>query len=368
MGTPGKATDADIEALRERIDVIDQQLLELLSVRAGLATRVGRCKPAGGSYRSAREGMLLQRVLQANPGPLSELQVHQVFREIISVCRALQQVPRVACLGPAGTFSHVAVLERFGNAVDLVLQEDIAGVFRAVEGGSYGLVPIENSFGGSVHPTLELLEHSSLSICGESELRVRHCLLGSTLDAVHTVAAHPQALLQCRRWLDRHLPGVRRVAAESTAAAAVQLRSADDTGLVAISNTIAARLHELQVLAYGIEDDSRNVTRFIVLGRSAEAPTGNDKTSVLFTISNQPGTLYRALACFAERGVSMLRIESRPSRRGPWEYLFFVDLAGHAAVAPLQDALQDLATRVVSLKVLGAYPRSVVQLDPWHSD
>lgn len=357
------AADAEpgLGGLRERIDGLDRQLLGLLVERARLAARIGSLKPAGGSYRSDRESVVLRRLLEANPGPLSDAQMHRVFREIVSVCRAMQQVPRVACLGPEGTFSHLAVLERFGHDVELVLTVDGGEVFREVESGNcaYGMVPVENSFEGSVHPTLDLLAETPLSICGESELRVRHCLLGRARDGVHTVAAHPQALAQCRRWLDTHLPTARRRAAESTATAALEVARRDTPGLAAIGNRTAAERHGLLVLAEGIEDDPHNVTRFIVVGQDATEPTGHDKTSVLFTVANRPGVLYRSLGCFAERGVSMTRIESRPSRRGRWEYLFFVDLEGHAADAPVRGALAELAERVASLKVLGAYPRAV---------
>ena len=353
--------EAALAALREQIDGLDRELLALLAERARLAAGIGALKPAGGSYRADRESVVLRRLLEANPGPLSDAQLTRVFREIVSVCRAMQQVPRVACLGPAGTFSHLAVLGRFGHDVELVLAADAGEVFRAVESGgcAYGMVPVENSFEGSVHATLDLLAETPLGICGESELRVRHCLLGHELEGISVVAAHPQALAQCRRWLATHLPGVRHEAAESTAAAALRVARAGNAGMAAIGNRVAAELHELTVLASGIEDDPHNRTRFIVIGRDTTAATGNDKTSVLFTVANRPGALYRALGCFAARGVSMMRIESRPSRLGQWEYLFFVDLEGHADAAPVSDALEDLGVQVASLKVLGAYPRAV---------
>lgn len=360
------APEAALADLREQIDDLDRQLLDLLIARARLAAGIGDLKPAGGSYRADRESMVLKRLLAANPGPLSDEQVHRVFREIVSACRAMQQVPSVACLGPEGTFSHQAALERFGHDVQLELAADVSEVFREVESGNcnYGMVPVENSFEGSVHATLDLLADTSLCICGESELSVRHCLLGHQSDEISAVAAHPQALAQCRRWLDNHLPRARRVAAESTAAAARDVAREGSRGKAAIGTRAAAELHGLAVLASGIEDDPRNSTRFIVIGRDTTAATGNDKTSVLFTVANRPGALYRALSCFAERGVSMMRIESRPSRRGRWEYLFFVDLEGHADAPPVSDALEDLRGRVASLKMLGAYPRAICETGP----
>ncbi|MDM7322010.1 MAG: prephenate dehydratase [Gammaproteobacteria bacterium] len=357
-----------LEEVRERIDQVDQRLLELLSERAHLAHTVGkikRAKEGEGSiqfYRPEREAQVLRRVQELNPGPLSDASIAWLFREIMSACLALEQPIRVAYLGPAGTFSQMAALRQFGHAATLVPCHSIPEVFRAVASGNaaYGVAPVENSTEGGVAQTQEALLAYDLSICGELALRVHHQLLckSSALTEVRRVYGHAQALGQCRRWLDEHLPQAKRVPVSSNGEGA-RLAAAKE-GAAAIAPELAAELYQLPILAANIEDEAHNTTRFVVLGTSDAEPSGEDKTSLAVSTANQPGALYRLLKPLAERGISLTRIESRPVRARAWEYLFFIDLEGHRREPRVAEALRELEQHAVWLRVFGSYPKAVL--------
>jgi len=357
-----------LEALRARIDALDLQLLELLNARARLAQAVGQAKQAHGDgdacYRAEREAQVLRALRARNPGPLGDEAVLRLFREVMSACLALEQPLRVAYLGPAGTFTQAATQKHFGHAVVSVALGAIDEVFREVEsgGGAFGVVPVENSIEGVVNHTLDRFVESPLRICGEVELRIHHHLLvapdSGDPGAVQRVYAHQQALAQCRRWLDRNLLNAERVDTSSNAEAARRVRG--EPGAAAIAAESAAEIYGLEILARNVEDDPGNTTRFLVIGAQPVPASGDDKTSVLFATGNRPGALFHALGAFAEHGINMTRIESRPSRRGTWDYYFYSDLDGHVDDEPVARALAELQRRTSMFKLLGSYPRAVL--------
>ena len=283
-----------------------------------------------------------------------------IFQEIISACRALELSLGIAFLGPEGTFTEAAAFKHFGHAIRPVPVGTIDGVFREVESGAcdFGVVPVENSTEGVVSHTLDMFVTSTLSICGEVELRIHHCLMSTAagLDEVRKVYSHQQSLAQCRRWLDSNLPNVEREAVSSNAEAA--RRAAGESAAAAIAGEVAAEIHGLALLARNVEDDPNNPTRFLVIGHQSVAATGADKTSVVFTAKNRPGALYDLLEAFKRRNISMTRIESRPSRSGLWQYVIFVDFEGHTADPNVAAALEDIEEHASFFKVLGSFPRT----------
>ncbi|HQU15378.1 MAG: chorismate mutase [Chromatiales bacterium 21-64-14] len=353
-----------LRELRARIDGLDEQIQDLISERAGHAREIAQFKRtagnANGCYRPEREAQVLRQVRARNRGPLPDEDLLRIFREIISSCLAVEETLKVAFLGPEGTFTQAAALRHFGHAVGTAALGTIEDVFREVEAGGahYGVVPVENSTEGVVHHTLDRFLRSPLRICGEVELRIHHHLLGRVdgIEAVRQVFAHQQSLAQCRGWLDRTLPQAERIAVSSNGEAARQVR--DAPGAAAIAGDTAAELYDLKVLASNIEDEPDNTTRFLVIGPQEVPPSGADKTSLLVSTRNQPGALARLLEPLARNGISMTRIESRPSRRGVWEYVFFVDLAGHIADTAVAQALVELEREATLFKVLGSYPRA----------
>ena len=352
--------------VRQRIDDLDQQIHDLLNARAEAAQEVARIKlasdPQAVFYRPEREAQVLRQVKQRNKGPLSAEAVARLFREIMSECLALELPLKVGFLGPEGTFTQAAALKHFGHAVNTIPMAAISDVFQEVESGSfhYGVVPVENSSEGVVSHTLDMFLNSSLQICGEVALRIHHNLLGSgtDLDKLRAVYSHQQSLAQCRGWLDRHLPNVERIPVGSNAEAA--RRAHEDRDSAAIAGMMAAELYGLRILEPNIEDEPDNTTRFLVIGRQAVPPSGDDKTSLLLSTRNEAGGLYRLLAPLAEHGISMTRIESRPSRRGNWDYVFFVDINGHRDDAALAPALSALKRQAGMYKELGSYPKAVL--------
>ncbi len=360
-------TEAEaLAALRARIDALDVRLLELLNERASIALEVARVKSENGSrgpyYRPEREAQVLRAARARNQGPLSGETVARLFREVMSACLALEAPPRVAYLGPEGTWTGAAALRQFGMGAQCVPVTSVEEVFRAVEGDDcgYGVVPVENSLEGVINITLDRFLESPLKICGEVELAIHHCLLArdTELARVSRVCAHQQALAQCRAWLDRSLPGIPREAVSSNADGA--RRAAGEPGVAAIAAEATAALYGLAVAGRNIEDDPSNTTRFLVLARAAPPPSGNDKTSLVFSTANRPGALHHALGAFAEHGIGMTRIESRPSRRGTWEYVFFADIEGHAEDQHVAAALAHLQDRASMVKLLGSYPRAAL--------
>jgi chorismate mutase/prephenate dehydratase len=352
--------DEPLKPLREAIDRIDSQLLELLNERARLAHDVGQVKSTSGTpvYRPEREAEVLRKVVAGNPGPLSEQGVTAVFREVMSACRALEQPTRVGYLGPPGTFSEAALLKQFGASVDGEPCASIDDVFRSCEAGSteFGLVPVENSTEGSVTRTMDLLLASPLRIVAEVSLQVHHSLLtkSGTVDGIRSVCAHAQALAQCVGWLNRHHPALERRAVSSNAEAA-RLASVDPA-VAAIAGELAAQRYQLQAVATHIQDDPANRTRFLVLGRQETASTGRDKTSLILSVPNRAGAVYHMLAPLARHGVSMARFESRPAKLGSWEYYFYVDIEGHERDPAVIAALDELRGLCAFFKSLGSYP------------
>lgn len=366
MGEGGKPL-MRLEDVRDRIDQVDQRLLELISERAQLAHRVGEIKRAEGGdtqfYRPEREAQVLRRVQGLNQGPLDDGSIAWLFREIMSACLALEQPTRVAFLGPAGTFSQMAALRQFGHAAELVPCLSISEVFRTVASGnaSYGVAPVENSTEGGVAQTQDALLAHDLSICGEVALRIHHQLLSSAseLADVQRVYGHAQSLGQCRHWLDEHLPNAERVPVSSNGEGA--RIAASEAGAAAIAPDVAAELYQLGILAANIEDESHNTTRFVVLGSSDAGPSGVDKTSLAASTANQSGALFKLLKPLADRGIGLTRIESRPARSQAWEYLFFIDLDGHRSDPAVAEALQELSAHAAWLRVLGSYPKAVLK-------
>ena len=352
--------------LRSQIDEVDTQLLELISRRAKLAQEVASVKndDAGndGFYRPEREAQILRRIMAHNGGPLPQEEMARLFREIMSACLALEQPLKIAYLGPEGTFTQLAALKHFGHSVVSESLGSIDQVFREVEAGAchFGVVPIENSIEGVVNHTLDMLIDSSLMISGEVELRIHHHLLAraNSLAAVKRVYSHQQSLAQCRRWLDENLIDAERVAVSSNAEAA--RRAAAEADSVAIAGEAAAEIYELGYLARNIEDHPDNTTRFLVLGRQNTPASGDDKTSLLVSGPNRSGLLYELIKPLADNGINMTRLESRPSRQGLWDYVFFIDILGHADDQHVASAMQALEAKAGILKLLGSYPRAVL--------
>ncbi len=355
----------DLKNLRERIDQLDEQIQALISERARVAEEVAKVKQDNGDasfYRAEREAQVLRKVMERNQGPLSDEGIARLFREIMSACLALEQVMTIAYLGPEGTFTQAAALKHFGHAVQTAPQASIGDVFREVESGSahYGVVPVENSTEGVVNHTLDQFMNSPLKICGEVELRIHHHLLSRADDlaAIKRVYSHQQSFAQCREWLETRLPGVELLDVSSNAEAA--RRASAEADSAAIASETAAEIYDLPILAANIEDEPDNTTRFLIIGRSEPGPSGDDKTSLLVSTHNRSGALHRLLSPFQKHDISLTRIESRPSRRGMWDYVFFVDIDGHVSEPHIAAALEELEAESSFLKVLGSYPRAVL--------
>lgn len=355
----------ELASVRAEIDGIDADLLRLLNQRARCAQKVGEIKARYGEgghiYRPEREAQVLRRIQDSNPGPLSDEYVTWVFREVMSACLSLEEPLGVAFLGPLGTFSESAASKHFGHAARLLPQVSIDDVFREVEAGHahYAVVPVENSTEGAVGRTMDLLLATPLKICGEVVLRIHQNLLTrvESLDKVTKVYSHAQSLGQCHEWLNRMLPDVPRISVGSNAQAAQ--RAAEEEGAAAIAGEAAAIRYDLPKLIENIEDEPNNTTRFLVLGRHDAGPSGKDKTSLIMSAPNRTGALHDLLMPFAEAGVSLSRLESRPARHALWEYVFYVDVDGHRDDARVKTALEKLAKSAAYLKILGSYPVAV---------
>ncbi|WP_022947855.1 prephenate dehydratase [Methylohalobius crimeensis] len=359
-------TGDKLRELRRRIDAIDAELLRLLNERAELALQVAEVKRAAGDddcfYRPDREAEVLRRIKAKNPGPLDDDVAVRIFREIMSACLALEKPLQVAFLGPEGTFTQQAAYKHFGQAIAALPLPAVDEIFRAVAGGAcgYGVVPVENSTEGVVTHTLDSFLNTSLLISGEVVLRIHHNLMSrrAELQAIEEVFSHQQSLAQCREWLDRFLPHAKRTPVSSNAEGARLAAIVPNSA--AIAGEVAARLYELDVLESSIEDDPDNTTRFLVIGKQPVGPTGDDKTSLVVSTRNAPGALYRLLQPFADHRISMSKIESRPSRQGMWEYVFFIDIEGHRDDVRVTEALTALEERAQMVKWLGSYPRAVI--------
>jgi chorismate mutase/prephenate dehydratase len=356
-------------SIRENIDSIDQRIHDLLNERARLAQQVGVSKRTEGLstadfYKPEREAQVLRQALERNKGPLRNEEILRLFREIMSACLAQQEPLKVGFLGPEGTFSQQAVLKHFGHSVRALPLPAINEVFEEVQAGhaDFGVVPIENSTEGTVNHTLDMFLVSPLKICGEIELRIRQHLMGRMqgLQNILRVCSHPQSLAQCRHWLDEHLPKVERVPVSSNAEAARRAR--DEEGTAAIAGEAAAEVYGLNLLVPEIEDTQDNTTRFLVIGRKLFNASGQDKTTLLVSAGDtqSPGALHKLLGPLAKNGITMTRIESRPSRKKKWDYVFFIDVVGHAEQPPLKTALDDLKQASSLFRVLGSYPAAVL--------
>lgn len=354
-----------LEKIRNRIDALDEQIQGLISQRAKCAQDVAKIKQQDGSdnfYHPGREAEVLRRILEKNTGPLADEEMARLFREIMSACLALESPQTIAFLGPEGTFTQEAALKHFGHSVSTTPLAAIDEVFREVESGTahFGVVPIENSTEGVVNHTLDSFVTSPLSICGEVEMRIHHHLLGKGKDlkGIKQIVSHQQSLAQCREWLDANMPGIERITARSNAEAAQV--AAKKTSVAAIASNYAAECYSLNILASNIEDEPDNTTRFLVIGKLDTQPSGNDKTTLLISGNNRPGLLHRLLMPLANNKINMTRIESRPSRRGMWEYVFFIDIEGHIKEDKVRNTVTELEKEAALVKLLGSYPRAVL--------
>ncbi|SDS79699.1 prephenate dehydratase [Pseudomonas oryzae] len=359
-----------LQALRVRIDSLDEKILELISERARCAEQVAQVKMASLQpgekpvfYRPEREAWVLKHIMEINKGPLGNEEVARLFREIMSTCLALEHPLKVAYLGPEGTFTQAAALKHFGHAVISQPMAAIDEVFREVAAGAvnFGVVPVENSTEGAVNHTLDSFLEHDLVICGEVELRIHHHLLvGETTktDKISRIYSHAQSLAQCRKWLDAHYPNVERVAVSSNADAAKRVKS--EWNSAAIAGDMAAQLYGLSKLYEKIEDRPDNSTRFLIIGNQEVPPTGDDKTSIIVSTNNKPGALHDLLAPFHQNGIDLTRIETRPSRSGKWTYVFFIDFVGHQHDPLVKGVLEKIRQDTVAVKVLGSYPKAVL--------
>ncbi|HSG62164.1 MAG TPA: prephenate dehydratase [Pseudomonadales bacterium] len=368
--------EAELKALRDQIDGLDKQLIEIVNKRAGCAKKVAEVKQreyefalANGLqpgeilfYRPEREAQVLRRVMANNPGPMDDQRMASIIREVMSACLALEQPMQVAYLGPEGTFTQAAAQKHFGSSVISHPQVSIAQVFSQVESGAvnYGVVPVENSTEGMVSHTIDNFIYSPLRICGEVELRIEHHLLASeaTAGKIDVICAHQQALAQCRQWLDAHFPNAERVAVSSNGEAA---KLATTTlGMAAIAGEVAQSLYNLNRVASNIEDLANNTTRFLIIGREEVPPSGADKTSIIVSTRNEPGALFKLLEPFEKAGIMLTRIDTRPSRTEKWAYVFFIEFEGHYAEPHIAKVMSQLEGGSLMIKSLGSYPRAVM--------
>ncbi len=350
-----------LEAVRKKIDNVDEKLVKLLNERTRHALEIGKLKKKHGKsiYVPAREKQVLSRVSKLSVGPLADKSIRAIYREIMSAALALEKNLKIAYMGPPSTFSHQAARGRFGGSVDYLSCETISDVFDAVEKqmADYGVVPVENSTEGAVTYTLDRMTETSLKICAELYLPVTQNLLSKfPREGIKKLYSHPQVLGQCRQWLQREMAGVDLIPVASTARGAEL--AANEPGSGALASLLAAEIYGLNILESDVQDMSGNTTRFLVIGNSQNQPTGDDKTSLLFAVQHKAGALYGALESFKKFGLNLTKIESRPSRSKRWEYFFFVDIEGHAEDKQVKKGLSDLNKHCSLLTVLGSYPRA----------
>ena len=357
--------DDPLAEIRKRIDEIDKSIQTLVSERASCAAQVAKVKQQQGEtghfYRPEREAQVLRAVMERNTGPLTDESIAGIFREIMAACLAHEKPLKVAFLGPEGTYTHAAAVKHFGSQIETQPVDSIEEVFRVVEAdaANFGVVPVENSSAGVINHTLDLFMKSPLTISGEVALRIRHNLLSKldSLEKVERVYAHQQSLSQCNHWLDKHLPNAERIAMGSNAQAVLQ---AKEHNAASIGGSMAAELYDMPILAADIEDEPDNTTRFAVIGQHLSPPSGEDRTSLLVFVHNKPGSLFDLLKPLASRGISMSNIESRPSRRGVWDYVFFIDIDGHRDDELVREAITDIEKASAMVTVLGSYPKAVL--------
>ncbi len=351
----------ELKELRKEIDRVDDRLLELLNRRAKLAIKIGRIKKKSlmNAYVPEREREILERLLKKNKGPFPENALKLIYREIFSVSRSLEEPLKIACLGPLATFTHLAAVKHFGTSAQYLPEESIKGVFEAVlrDWAHFGVVPVENSIEGVVSYTLDMFMDYDLYISGEIMLEITHNLLSLTGERskIKRIYSHPQATAQCRRWLEKNMPGIEIIEATSTAKAA-ELASKDPEG-AAIAGDIAAQYYNLEFVERHIEDFKDNFTRFLVISKTMVPRTGKDKTSIMLSLKDRPGALHDLLTPFKEAKINLTKIESRPSKTKAWQYIFFIDLEGHIEDQKVKRALEKVKEICIDFKFLGSYPR-----------
>ena len=351
----------NLDDIRIQIDQLDQSLLDLLSQRADLVHEVGVVKKRDGLqiYAPEREEALLRRLIEMNKGRLPEKSIRAIYREIMSAALALEDDLKIAYLGPEGTWTHQAAIKKFGHSVNYAPQPNFSDVFEQVARriANYGVVPIENSTEGAVSHTLDLFVDSPLFICAQILLRIENGLMASIpRSEIKTLYSHPQVFGQCRSWILKNFPEADLVEVSSTTKAAQLARDNAHQGAAALGGALAAEMYGLTLLEESIQDRATNTTRFLVIGEKPCPPTGNDRTSILFAVRDQPCSLVKALQAFDQFHINMSKIESRPSKRKDWEYIFYVDLAGHHQDAKVAEALEELGKHCSLVKLLGSYP------------
>ena len=348
----------ELSDLRIQIDAVDEELLRLFNERARLAQRVGVVKNHSVIYRPEREAVVHQRLRELNQGPLDNQSISGIFTEVISACRALEEVFRVACLGPRGTYSEEACFKHFGRQIELHFCRSIEDIFRTIQTGeaSFGVIPLENSTEGAINISLDLLFDRELYLIGEVGLPIHHNLMSkSDSRSISKIYAHSQSLAQCHAWITQNYPGIETVPVSSNAEAAII--ASRESNAAAVASRAAADHYELNLLATNIEDKANNTTRFGVIARECPRPSGRDKTSIVMASQHTAGAIFELLEPLAKNGISMTRLESRPSRMGLWEYMFFVDFEGHKDEPLVEKALNEIMVKAGFLKVLGSYPR-----------
>lgn len=366
---PSEQEQELLTPLRQQIDDLDSRIGELINERARCAQQVAEIKRRFSPdrdpvfYRPEREAQVLRRAMERNKGPLNNEEFARLFREIMSACLALEEPIKVAYLGPEGTFTQQAAIKHFGHSAQTVSMAAIDEVFREVEAGAarFGVVPVENSTGGVVAHTLDTFMESNLKICGEVVLRIHHHLMVSDVtktDAISRIYSHSQSFAQCRKWLDTHYPQAERVAVNSNSEAARRIKN--EWNSAAIAGEMAAELYGLNILSSKIEDRPDNATRFLIIGNQGVSASGEDKTSIVVSMRNEPGALHLMLEPFYRHQIDLTRVETRPAQSGNWTYVFFVDFLGHKDDAMVTAALEDVAGRAADLKVLGSYPKGVL--------
>lgn len=351
-----------LDPIRNRIDQIDSQLLQLLSARAECVHEVGEIKRQSGQefYAPEREEALLKKIVaqaQQSNSRLPERSLRAIYREIMSAALALETKFKIAYLGPAGTWTHQAAINKFGNSVEYVPLANFSAVFDEVsrQKANYGVVPIENSTEGAINHTLDLFADSPLKICAQVLLPINNCLIANIArEKIQTLYSHPQVFGQCKDWILKHFPKADLVEASSTTKAA-ELAMKDSNG-ACLGGKLVADLYNLHLLEESIQDRASNTTRFLILSRESCPPTGNDRTSIMFAVHDRPGSLIHALKPFEDLSINMSKIESRPNKRKNWEYFFFVDLKGHENDSEVARALAELDNHCSFVKILGSYP------------
>lgn len=349
----------DLKKSRDKIDLIDEKILNLLNKRALEAINIAKLKKGKNltGYSPERETSMLKRLKQFNKGVFSSEDIENIFREILSVCRAQRTTLEIAYLGPQGTFTNLAAIKKFGKKPKFIPSDSIEDVFDKVtrDEADYGVVPIENSTEGAVNHTLDMFFESDLNICAEEILNISHTLLGTKSKGISRIYSNPQVFAQCRNWISRSFKDVQLIPTVSTAKAAQKVKK--DKNGACIGNKSLADIYDLKILASGIEDSRHNCTRFLIIAKKDSPPSGNDKTSIVCSIKDKVGALYDVLFSFKTFGINLTRIESRPSKKKAWEYYFFVDFEGHRSNSSVQKTLNKLSKECNFVKILGSYPK-----------